>query len=247
MYGFKDSSEVTINSNSGVFGLNKDGKLTKFELNQFAGSNGAELDALDIAITKEDNDFRLRIFPVSKAWAKKGGEITDTTSPEYKTSIEAQSAILNATISDIVKCFVPKEKIEAAFTKPISSFSQYIEVVEKLVKSNINWNKIPVDFFLQYQHEPQGDKDKTYLELPKNVKQGSFFCLNVVGDFAIKSTNSGIKFVTENGEEHPFKRSAWFKESPYSNQIKFDTKSDFNKKETPAPNQSTPDTNDSWL
>ena len=227
-YGYQNSEDVQSLS-SGKFGLNT-GLLTKFEYNPNAGSNGEAADALDITVDIEGKEYMSRLFPVTKAYSKEGGELTDTTAKEYQESLDKQASLLNASVTDIMRCFLPDDAIKNAFAAGgLTSFKAYAQLVERLIKSNPNWNKTPIDIFLQYQYKPSEGKTITYLTLPpaSSIKHGSFIVKHVAGTFTEERTDSHIKYVNSKGEYHPFKRGSWFTKSPFANQIKLEeTKSD---------------------
>lgn len=222
MYGFQDSGEVAPSKQGGKFGLNQKAFVTKFEYNAKAGSDGADGDAIDLSVQIAEKEYRLRFFPITKGWGE-NGEITDTTSEAYKESVNKQMVQLNAVLSDIVKCFVDEETLKAALSTPINSFKAFAEILQRLVHSVPNFDKIPVDVFLQYQWKPTGENDKTFLELPKNVKQGIFICKHQEGNFIEECTDTHLRYITPEGITHPFKRGQWFLESNYSKQVDLGT------------------------
>lgn len=217
-YGYQDSSELTPGKQGGRFGLNTGANIIKFEYNPNAGADGAAQDGIDLTVQVGEREYRLRFFPITKAWAKGGGEITNTNSAEYKESIDEQVSQLNGTLSDIVKCFVDNETLKQALATPINSFKNYAEILQRLVQGTPNWQKQPVDVFLQYQWKPSGNNDKTYLELPKNVKQGTFICKSLGEGFKEDRTATHLRYVTAEGLAHTFKRGEWFLNSAYANQ-----------------------------
>lgn len=218
MYGYQDSNEVAPGSSGGKFGLNSQVFVTKFEHNPNAGAGGAAQDAIDLTVQVGEREYRKRFFPVSKVYAPKGGgEITDTNSQEYKDGLKKEVALLNGALTDVVRCFVSEEDLKAALTTPIASFKDYAEVLQRLVTSTPNWNTIPVDVFLCYQWTISGDNEITYLELPKNVKHGSFIVKSQGAGFKPVAGGS-IKYTNEVGTEHPFKRSEWFATSAFGKQ-----------------------------
>lgn len=216
-YGYKDSTELTPGKQGGKFGLNV-GTVTKFEYNSNAGVNSAALDAIDFTVQISEKEYRLRFFPITKAWSKSGGEIIDTSTKEYKDSIHEQIVQLNATLSDIVKCFVDEDILKKALSTTINSFKNYAEILQRLVQGTTNWDKKLVDVFLQYQWKPTGDNDKTYLELPKNVKQGIFIVKSLGEGFVEQKSENSLRYVNAQGLVHPFKRGEWFLNSAYAKQ-----------------------------
>ena len=218
MYGYQDSRDLTPGKQGGKFGLNTGAFVTKFEFNPNAGKDGAAADAIDFTVQVGEREYTHRFFPISKVFAKGGGEITDTNSEEYKKAMASEVAQLNAVISDIVKVFVPEEDLKLALQVPIPTFKDFANIVTRLVQSTPNWQKKPVDVFLQYQWAPSGDNDRTYLELPKNVKHGSFIIASQGEGFKEVKTASSLKYVKDDGTEHPFKRGEWFVNSAFANQ-----------------------------
>lgn len=221
-YGYQETDELA-GKQGGKFGLNSGANIIKFEYNANAGADGAAQDAIDLTVQVGEREYRKRFFPITKAWAKEGGEITDKTSEAYKKSIDSQIALLNGTLTDIVKCFVDEATLKDALSTPIASFEAFAKILQRLVQNVPNWQTKPVDVFLQYQYQPSGDNDKTYLELPKDVKQGAFICASLGSGFVEDKTETHLRYVKEDGTQHPFKRGEWFLKSAFSNQIDLST------------------------
>ena len=219
MYGYQDSGDLAPGKQGGKFGLNTGAFVTKLEFNANAGKDGAAGDAIDLTVQVGEREYRHRFFPITKVFAKEGGEITDVNSEEYKEAFKKEVDQFNAVISDVVKCFVSQEDLKAALATPIPSFKDFANIVTRLVQATPNWQKKPVDVFLQYQWSPSGDNDKTYLELPKNVKHGSFIVPSEGVGFKEIKTPTSLKYVKEDGTEHTFKRGEWFLESAFANQV----------------------------
>lgn len=221
MYGYQDSSDLGPGKQGGKFGLNTGAFITKFEYNPNSGKDGAEQDGLDLTVQVGEREYRHRFFPVGKVYASRkdgGAELTDTNSEAYKEAYKKEVELLSGTLTDIVKAFVPEEQIKQALATPINSFKDYAQILERLVKSVPNWNKVPVDVFLEYQWSPSGDNDRTFLTLPKNVKHGQFISKSYGPGFREERTSSSLKYVNEQGEEHPFKRNEWYLGSDFAKQ-----------------------------
>ena len=219
MYGYQESDGVTPGKQGGKFGLNSGAVVTVFGYNANAGKDGAEQDAIDFTAQIGEREYRLRFFPVSKVFAPKGGgEITDTNSEEYKEGYAVAMKMLNATLTSIVEAFVSPADLKAALATPIAGFKDYAMLLERLVKSVPNWDKMPVDVLLQYQWTIKGENDKTYLELPKAIKHGIFICKSQGAGFIEERTESHLKYVNADGVTHPFKRNEWFVKHAFANQ-----------------------------
>ena len=219
MYGYQDSGDLAPGKQGGKFGLNTGAFVTKFEFNPNAGKDNAAADAIDFTVQVGEREYRHRFFPITKVFAKEGGEITDVSSEAYKEAFKKELDQFNAVIGDIVACFVSREDLKTALATPIPSFKDFANIVTRLVQATPNWQKKPVDVFLQYQWSPSGDNDKTYLELPKNVKHGSFIVASEGVGFKEIKTPTSLKYVKEDGTEHTFKRGEWFLESAFANQV----------------------------
>jgi hypothetical protein len=213
MYGFKNSEEVSQNgSTGGKFGLNQGALVTKFEFNPNGGKENTEQECIDLTIQVKDKEYRQRFFPFTKAFDN-GVEVTDPNNEKFKAGLD----LYLATLSDIVLCFTTEENLKLALSQPIADFKSYAQTLEKLVKTNAQWDKTKVDVFLAYSWTIKGSNDKTYLELPKDVKHGSYVVRAEVGEFKLVEGDS-IKYANESGVTHPIKRSQWFRESAFSNQ-----------------------------
>ena len=216
-YGYTDSSEVGPGKQGGKFGLNS-GLVSKFEFNANAGAGGAAGEAIDFTVQIGEKEFMQRFFPVSKVYADKGGaELTDPTTDEYKAAHKKAVALFSATLTDIAKVFVSEEDLKQALATPIATFRDYAMILERLVKSNPSWNKIPVDVFLEYQWKPSGENTRTFLTLPKNVKQGSYVVKSNPGVvYTEDRTSTHLRYATAEGVQHTFKRGEWYVGSAYA-------------------------------
>ena len=90
MYGYQDSGELAPGKQGGKFGLNTGAFITKFEFNSNAGKDGAAGDAIDLTVQVGEREYRHRFFPITKVFAKEGGEITDVNSNAYKEALKKE-------------------------------------------------------------------------------------------------------------------------------------------------------------
>lgn len=223
LYGYTGAEEVTPGKQGGVFGLNQGVFVTKFEFNPNAGKDGTPGEAVDFTVQIQEREYMKRLFPITKVFGE-NGEITDTNSKEYEEGFAKEVKLLNAELTSIVEAFVGEEAVKAALNVPIRGFKDFAMILERLVKSVPNWDKTPVDVFLQYQWAPKGDNTRTYLELPKNVKQGIYITKSDSLNYTEVRTDTSLKYVVEDqGIEHPFKRGKWFVESAFANLTTLET------------------------
>lgn len=218
-YGFQNSDAVVPGAQGGKFGLNTGAFLSKFEYNPNGGKDNTPGECLDIHILVGEKEFRARVYPIQKIFNKDGVELTDATTEEYKKEYEKQMKLTNSYVSDFALAVVPEAVLIEALSVPITGFGHFIQIVERTVKSNPNWNKTPVDLFLQYQWTPTGDNTRTFLEVPKNLKHGKIVCPSLGEGMIEDRTATHLRYATAQGVEHPFKRGDWFLNSAFSNPV----------------------------
>lgn len=208
------------------FGLNAGVTFLKsFNYIPNGGKDGAEQDALEIIFEINGTEKSYRKFPVTKAYkkVKKGEPQEETTDPKAKEFMEAVDE-LNSSIVHILRAFVDNMAIEAALAKKITSFKDFCNITAGLLPKN--YPELPLDIFLQYQWEISSGKEKTYLDIPKKVKQGKWLCKAVPGNWIEvkvpnpqEKTREALVYVKEGTEEkHPFSRNGWFMLSNYATQ-----------------------------
>ena len=215
-FGYTDDADEGLRSKSGAkFGLNQSVNLTKFEYNPNAGKDGVEADALDITVQIGDRENNMRLYAVSRIFDGKGGEITDVNSEEYIKKYNEAQTQLSATVTHILKAFRSEEDIKNAMSAGFTSFADWAKVCQGLMPEG--FEKQPVDVFMEWQWNISDGQDRTYLQLPKNMKGGYWICKAQEGNFT-ENRDPGLKYVNEGGAEHAFTRSANYMESPKANQ-----------------------------
>lgn len=216
-FGYQaDDDENLKSKQGGRFGLNQNARLTKFEYNPNAGKGGAEANAIDITVQVMDREFMVRHYEVTKVFDKENNEITDETSEEYIKGYNEQWIQINAVFTHILKCFRTAEEIKTALEVPLNNFADYARVLEGLLPPN--FQNVPLDVFLQYQWNIKEGQDKTYLELPKNMKGGYFICPTMPGTWKESFSEGNLRYVDEAGNKHKFERSENFMGSPKATQ-----------------------------
>lgn len=216
-YGY-ESDEVKVSPFN--FGLNAGNAfLTKFEWTPTGGADGAEVEALDIIFTINGTAKNYRLFPITKAFIKGGGETTDPNSKEFKDAIKD----FNAKVFHIVHCFVDNETYQAALSRPIASFREFCTLVQSLLPKG--YETKPLDIFLQYQWQPSEGQTRTYLDLPKKMSYGKWVVAAQPGNWnKVQVTDpsddirEALYYKNEKDEKHPFIRNGWFMRSNFARQ-----------------------------
>lgn len=204
-FGYIDDTDESLKSKaSGKFGLNR-GFLAKFELNKNAGQDGAAQDALDITIKIEDREYRQRIYPVSKVYDSNGNELTDTSSEAYVKAYNETWKQKNAVAIHILKAFRTEDDIKSALAGA-TSFESWATILSGLVPDDATAK--PLDVFLEYQWNIAEGQDRTFLQLPGNMKGGYFVCAAQPGNWDAVVDENGLVYKNESGAEHPFSRNA---------------------------------------
>lgn len=211
-YGAIDDEDASLKGggNYGKFGLNQNCFFTKFEFNPNAGANGASMDAVDLSIKIGEKEYMKRIFDVDSNRSVYGtnGQLLNPGDPGFDEAIEKVKKQVSAVVIHAVKSLgVTQSKINAAFVNPVNSFREWaIKLLSLLPK---DYTKRPVDVFLQYQWQISEGQNKTYLEIPKNLKDGKFLCPAIPGTFEEGRDDAlGLHYYNkENDTYHLFVRS----------------------------------------
>lgn len=218
-YGY-ETDEVKVSPFS--FGLNAGQTfLTKLEWIANGGKDGAEQEALEIIFNIAGTEKSYRKFPVTKAFGKDNVEITDPLSQEFKDEVKA----LNAVITHIMHAFVDDETYRAAISRPITSFKDFCTVIRSVLPKD--FDKKPLDIFLQWQWQPTAGKDRTYLDIPPKMKQGAWLKPAQPGNWKEvrlenfnDNTQNALHYINDEGLIHPIMKNGWFMKSAYANQTK---------------------------
>lgn len=202
------------------FGLNH-GFITKFEYNPNAGKDGAPADAIDIEVTSlEGKTVKSRIYDVNEVYNADNVKI-GPSDEGYEDVAKVERAQKSAVITHFVKALgVTEETIIKALTPAPKNFAEYAKIMTSLVAKN--YSSIPVDFFVQYQWSIKGDAKMTYLELPKNMKDGYFIVPSIKpnGEWKEVRNEKGLSYVDNSGNIHPITKSKSFLDSNKAKQQK---------------------------
>lgn len=204
------------------FGLNT-GKLEKFELNPNSGKDGEPANAMDIVIKIGEKEVKQKIFETTKVFGK-NGEITDTESPEYQKAYAEDVKTKKGLLTHYMKIYISEEVLTAKFKEASpKNFVDLFKFAQSAVEAGIKKaGDNTVDVFLQYQWQISVGQTMTFLELPKNLKDGAFICKTIKpeGKWTEVIDEDGLHYVDDKNNIHRFKRSKDYLASPKGTQQK---------------------------
>jgi hypothetical protein len=200
-------------SGGGKFGLNH-GNITKIEFTATAGKDSGPGNAVDIWVQIGEREYRRRLYETTTGLYGKKNVLIEPGQEGYAELYVEDMKQKMAVIVHAVKAIgVTQAQIDTIFTTPATSFTDWATKITSLVPAE--FQKKPVDIFLEYQWEIGEDQDKTYPELPKNMKGGRFLDSSVapVGKWNEVRDEKGLHYKDDAGNIHPFDRSLAFMES----------------------------------
>ena len=218
-FEFKSINDAPVSTGGayGRFGKN-DAVLTKFEYTDAGGASGATQDALLVTFKVGEADFNYRIFP-----PKVFGSM-DVNSEEYKVALKKAEDQVSTAISQITESIVDNNLIVQAMqaSKP-STFKEYVQVMERLIKNTANWDKKELDLFLNWQKAPGTNQNKTFLEVPRqtilNFSNSIFVTAKQAGTWTEDNTDGKLVYRNAEGNLHPIKRDKWFMSQNYAKRV----------------------------
>lgn len=218
-WGFQNDNDESLKSKTGgKFGLNE-GFITKFEYNANAGKDESPADAIDITAVVGEREYRLRVYDITGDLFKGDNKISPDE-PGYAELYNAEQKQRQAVIVHTVKAFgVTEEQIKTALqTGNPTNFATWAQIMCSL--KGADFATKPVDIFLEYQWSIKDENDRTYLQLPSNMKGGRFLAPHVspVGAWEAVTDTNGLRYVDSAKNEHPFNRSANYMDSNKANQ-----------------------------
>lgn len=212
IFGVNDTDESLKGKNGGKFGLNQ-GHITKLEFLDNAGKDASPANAVDIWVQIGDREYRRRLYETT-------GELFGPKDTRVAPGEEGYQDLFYADMGQ--KIAVIKHALKAVgitqadIDKVTASLdpTKIGEGMKALVSlAPAGYQTKPVDAFLEYQWEIAEDQDRTYPELPKNMKGGAFLspAVTPVGKWTEKKDADGaLTYVDDAGNLHPFDRSASF-------------------------------------
>ena len=211
LYGqYVSDSDESLKSKAGgskKFGLNQGYTFSKFEYNPNASKDGSPNPALDINLVDKDGSLiYYTIYGDPGVLDESGVKISDTNSQEYQEGLKKNIATLQGVLSHFSRIVLPEEEYKKRFSEAnITGPESLLQFVASVMAPAVI-NKTPVDVFLQYQWDIKKGQDRTYLELPKNLKDGYFITKGTQDEWTEVRNEEGLKYINSKGEEHVFNR-----------------------------------------
>lgn len=200
-------------SGGGKFGLNH-GNITKIEFTDTAGKDNGPGNAVDVWVQIGEREYRRRLYETTGSLYGKKNALIQPDQEGYAALYAEDMTQKMAVIIHAIKAVgVTQAQIDSIFVQPAVSFTDWAKRITSLVPAE--FHKKPVDFFLEFQWEIADGQDKTYPELPKNMKGGRFLDASVtpVGKWNEVRDEKGLQYKDDAGNVHPFDRNAAFMES----------------------------------
>lgn len=213
-WGFQSDTDDSLKSKQGGrFGLNQ-ALITKLEYNPNAGTDGAAADAIDCTVSIGDKEFRHRTYDITGDLYK-GDNTIAPGEPGYDELFNTEKAQREAVVVHTLKALgVTEDQISKALAGGnVTDFASWAKAMCGAKPSN--FNVLPIDVFLEYQWNIGADNDRTFLQLPKNMKGGRFLsaAIDPVGKWNEVRDAKGLRYVDDANNEHPFTRSSNYMES----------------------------------
>lgn len=213
---FTSDNDASLKSKSGgVFGLNQKARLIKFGYNSNVAKEGEDArEAIEIVVQVGEREYLDWINPITKVYSSKNNnELTDKSSPEY---IDEYNKLMNqqgGLMTHYLKSVgVTEDAIKHAYESGINSFAEWGQKMSALLPAD--YSSKPLDVFLEYQYEIKTGQDRTFLTLPRNMKGGYFIVPAQAGEWKPDYAADGaMRYINEQGAEHPFTRNANFMSS----------------------------------
>jgi hypothetical protein len=213
-WGFQSDNDESLKSKQGgKFGLNS-ANITVLQFNPNAGKDGSAAEAVDITVSIGDKEFRSRIYDITGDLYK-GDTMISPEDPGYNAVYNAEKAQREAVIVHAVKALgATEQQIQAALVAGnVTNFATWATAMCGIKPAN--FATLPVDVFVEWQWNIGSDNDRTFLQLPKNMKGGRFLNVGVapVGKWNEVNDANGLRYTDDANNEHPFTRSENYMQS----------------------------------
>jgi archaellum component FlaG (FlaF/FlaG flagellin family) len=215
-----DEDSNLQSKSGGKFGLNTNCHFATIAYITNAGKDESAGEAVDINIQIGDREHRRRIYnPEGAALYGKDNVQLNPGAEGYQQVLNEALAQNTAMIIHAVKATgVSQENINLALnTKNPQTFGEFAQVLVSLLP--LNYKEREIDVFLQYQWNISEGQDRTFLELPKNMKDKYWVVPSTPGAVwkEIRDDN-GLIYVDTNGNKHKIYKTKAFLESPKATQ-----------------------------
>lgn len=211
MFGYVEQSKPQQGGNYGKFGLNQNVEFVKFAFNPNGGQGGSAKECIDFHFKVGEQEFRHRFFVLENGYEN------NTLKPLSNfIDKELSKRIFNTwqeNILNIARCFVSDEDLKKYLVgERVANFRAFASTLEQLIKKNPK-QTTKLDVFLEWQKKISPNQDKTFLTFAINegqVNDGICVTEHIEGDFKEIKDDKGLKYVTEDGKEHPISRGAYY-------------------------------------
>jgi hypothetical protein len=216
-WGYQSDTDDSLKSKQGgKFGFNN-AFITKLEYNPNAGTDEGLADAVDITVTIGDKEYRSRIYDITGDLFK-GGDNNKIAEgePGYNELYNTEKKQREAVIVHAVKSLgaVEAQIVAAIAAGNVTNFATWAVAMCGIKPAN--FATIPIDAFVEYQWTIGEGNERTFLQLPKNMKGGRFLAPAVApqgGPWETIVDENGLRYVDGAKNEHPFDRSKNYMES----------------------------------
>lgn len=197
----------------GKFGLNT-GFITTMSYVEDKNKSGEAYKAISIVAKINEGEYRKMIFlsPEVYETGKEFGtaKLLSPGMEGYEEAFYAHYVGDIAVIKQILHAFgITNETIDKNLEG--ASMENFLDGIKKLVSlAPENYDKLPVDIFLEYEWAIREGQKKTYPVLPKNLKGGYFIVKHEEGTWTEVRDAEGLHYVNESGTKHTFVRTANF-------------------------------------
>ena len=201
-------------SSGGKFGLNQ-GTISKFEFIDTAGKDNGPGNAVDIWVKINERDYRRRLYETTGAlFGPKNTKVEpgeDTYQDLFYADMGQKIAVIKHALKAVGITQANIDKISA--TLDPTKIGEGLKALVELVPAQ--YQNATVDCFLEYQWEIAEDQDKTFPELPKNMKGGYFLipAIKPVGTWKEVRDEKGLHYIDDAGNTHLFERDTAYMES----------------------------------
>ena len=213
-WGYQSDNDESLKSKvGGRFGLNT-ATISKFEYNPNGGKDESPADCIDLTVNIGDKEYRTRVYDITGDLFKGDAKIAPGEEG-YDALWEAEKKQKSAVILHIVKAFgVTEDQIKKALSAGnVVDFASWAQVMCSLKGENFAAKE--VDVFLEFQWAIKGEAERTFLQLPANMKGGRFLspAIKPKGSWKPVFDEDGLVYKDDAGQTHPFDRSLNYMES----------------------------------